>query len=689
MRRNVLITGSAPVLGSHLAARRLTTSDDMVFYAAHEYQVPPREELASLIEHAARRFAGVEETAPLGESAGARLAWISLKPSAVSCSLADALPEGARLDEVWFLSGGALPAPWPAAGSDAETARALLAALPALGTAELNYVTVDGATPGGSRDSSRESGDESADTSSGVEREVIGRCETSGVGYRIFRAARVLGEIPPSSARGYEGFFRFLAALHELKGEVEERVPEYFEYQALRCLAPAGSAMNLVRAERAAELMARLAARRDTLGGAYSIAAPDDTPFAEVCARAGFAYDLSLLAVEDAGEMNAVDRLFQSRLGGLDASPAPPSDARDDAYRLAGLASESARLDEDEQTELMRAVRHSQDAARAARAESVAAMRASLERTAIERGGSELIYHWLGAGETPVVLLNALGQGLHYWHRLMERLSRRRRVIIWEPRGTDESSGEFRLAEQVEDLEAVLRREGARSCHLVGWCTGPKVAVDFYLRRPEAVAAMVFLNGTFKSAAGLDEIETPYEHHLEQLCRAVERRPALAPSLMSSLRASAAGEGVDLLEESDPEELAAGVLSAMNADLREDVLHPFRGEPVLINYARQLLDFWSRDTLADAGRVRAPVLLVGSEYDKIAGAEMSREAARRFPRARLVELQGATHYCLYDSPDLICELIERFLREADEARGAGGEVFDESEAVGSAERLRA
>jgi hypothetical protein len=47
----------------------------------------------------------------------------------------------------------------------------------------------------------------------------------------------------------------------------------------------------------------------------------------------------------------------------------------------------------------------------------------------------------------------------------------------------------MRLRDQADDLAAVLSAEGARDCHLVCWCSGPKTALEFHRRRPAAERA--------------------------------------------------------------------------------------------------------------------------------------------------------------------------------------------------------
>jgi len=80
-----------------------------------------------------------------------------------------------------------------------------------------------------------------------------------------------------------------------------------------------------------------------------------------------------------------------------------------------------------------------------------------------------------------------------------------------------------------------------------------------------------------------------------------------------------------------------------------------------VRYARQLVDMWSVDVTAGADRVRVPMLFLGSEYDDIVAAGAVRAAAELFPAARYAELPGASHFCMYDRPGSLGDLIEGFL----------------------------
>jgi pimeloyl-ACP methyl ester carboxylesterase len=437
------------------------------------------------------------------------------------------------------------------------------------------------------------------------------------------------------------GVVRLLAALHAVKREIDERTTGFFDYQSIRHPVSAAALLPLARAEGAARGVVQACAAEGTEPRAI---APDAVvSVAELCEAAAMVHGAAVLPVGPEVALTAIDRLFAERARGF----ADPAAAAAGAPLLEGDALEA----------LIATLKRRQDDCLARERGRAAHLLAELERHTIDRPGGPLTYLAVGAGER-LFLLNALGQRLRFWTRLIVQLAQRYRIVIWEPRGLDGEGADVLLDDQVGDVEAVARSEGADRIGLVGWCTGPKVAIEYHLRNPGAVSAIAMLNPSFKCAGSPEELDTDYEHDFEPICRTLVRRPAMAASLVSSL---GSGDDADppLALEGDP--LASAVLASMNRELRAEVRAPFRSAPVLARYARQIHDFWSYDARARAPRVTVPVLLIASQYDRVASPESARLAAGLFPRGELVWIEGATHYCLYDNPELIGELLEDFM----------------------------
>ena len=176
---------------------------------------------------------------------------------------------------------------------------------------------------------------------------------------------------------------------------------------------------------------------------------------------------------------------------------------------------------------------------------------------------------------------------------------------------------------------------------------------------------MVSLNGTLKCDGSSDDLDSPYEHHLESLFRMLVRKPAMSSSIKKSLQAREELSEREMLENPDREEMSVSVLSRMNRNLKSYVLAPFETDETALNYAHQMVDFWARDVRPEAGKVRIPVLLISAEYDQVANPAASVDAARLFPKARHVPIRGATHYCLYDRPELVANLLKTFVADPD------------------------
>ena len=168
---------------------------------------------------------------------------------------------------------------------------------------------------------------------------------------------------------------------------------------------------------------------------------------------------------------------------------------------------------------------------------------------------------------------------------------------------------------------------------------------------------MVLLNGSFRATGRVGDPDTPYERNLEALCRMVSGQPQMARTMRRMF-----GMTEEFDPATDPHELATQVLGLANTTLADELRHPFRSPETLVNYARQLLDFWSHDSLVDAESVRTPMLFVGSELDTVASPERFEQSAAAFPDARYVRVDGATHYVMHDRPDLVATIVDGFLR---------------------------
>ncbi len=475
---------------------------------------------------------------------------------------------------------------------------------------------------------------------------------------RSFRTTLTLdGGHPDDIAQ--EGVLHFLSTLFDLKTEIDERTDDLFEYRGLRCLISPSARVNIISTEQAAAVITAIADRAGA--GDYVVASVDSLSGEDFLERVGDIYGVTLLPLDGKAlfsrQLTAIDALFDRRLMNFaEHLGQPDREAIEQAYAAAGMVSPSSGLVPAEFHDLVEAARQTQLSERSA-LYSHASNPPEIRTT--HSGGREFSYSSAGADGEAVVLLNALGQGPKPLSRLTAHLSPRFRVLSWQPGGLDSTESEISLLDHVADLAAIVEREAPAGVHLVGWCTAPKIAAEFVRRHPDRVRSMTFLNMQVKCLENPLDFDTPYEIDFEALFSDLEQRPSTASWIATSLTSRGSEPDPEGMEtEADESE---AVLATMNRDLRMPVLRPFRDASSTIRFARQMTDFWRYDINDVASQVDVPILLLSSEYDRIASPKASEWAHGLFPRARLVHAPGATHYFLYDRADVVARMIEWFV----------------------------
>lgn len=627
MANDVLLAGSSVLLAVRLAARYLAATEDRVTVLARP-DGPAPDALRTAVEAAVR---------DLGKDPDV------LAPDRLATPGFGGAGPLPRCSVVWLLTGDTGPAPLGDARFDAAVTRSLLASLPSSGVRAVNHVTAAEwpavRTPAPGDHPERRTDVLVARRQADIERDVAAGCAASTVDHRLFRTVcPVATGVLPGAVPA--GLHRLLAALDSVLTEVSARSGRYLRDEPLRCLVPPDAALRPMPMDAAARAMLDAARDPASAGGRHLLASSAPVPLADLLPRIGDVHGIRLVAADAPDRLAPADRLLHARLTGFGPDlPAPAGTGGG----FAAVDVPVSPLTPPKQRTMLRSLRGDRRDHR--RDEGTLVER---RLTAASTDGGTAYRHG-GPDAFPVVLLGAIGQGLRFWLPLLERLLETHRVLFLEPSGADE-------------IEAVLAHAGVRRCHLVGWCTGPKAATAFALRRPDAVESLVFLNGSFKVAERDGDLDTPYERNLEILCRSVAARPGSARRLMRLF----GGDG-------DDDETGTDVLARTHGDLRDDVRAPFRSEEALTAYATGMLAFWS-DECAGAESVRAPVLAVGAQNDTVVSTARLRAAATRFPGARYVELLGATHQCLYDRAEPLVRLMREFWRDPGGELGLAAEI---------------
>jgi 3-oxoadipate enol-lactonase len=256
----------------------------------------------------------------------------------------------------------------------------------------------------------------------------------------------------------------------------------------------------------------------------------------------------------------------------------------------------------------------------------------------------------LGSGPT-VLMLHGIGGGHKAFAPQVETLaSAGYRAVAWDMPGYGRSAPiepyTFKgLAQSALDLIDALQCE---SVTLVGHSMGGMVAQELTARRPDRVNRLV-LCGT-SAAFGKRTDGRLAEGWAEQF---ISQRTAPLN----------AGQTMEQLAQTlIPQMVGPG---AMPEGLRLAEFCMANVPPS--TYRRALEALVTFDRQRALGEVRVPTLLVGGEFDRVAGPSVMKQMAAAIPRARYVEMAGMGHLMNLEAPDAFDALLLAFLSEPDPA----------------------
>src|SRR5438477_7421100 len=278
-----------------------------------------------------------------------------------------------------------------------------------------------------------------------------------------------------------------------------------------------------------------------------------------------------------------------------------------------------------------------------ARAGNMAAMD-SQQLTARTADGGALAISIHGSGP-PLLLIPGLGATRVVFDPVLEPLvSRGRRVIVFDPRGTGESApgrDPLNMALLAADATAVLDTAGVDAADVLGASMGGVVAQHLVLDHASRVGSLV-LAATAPGGS-----------------RAVPADPRASDALL--------GKGARTPE--DAYRLACTVLYSpqfqrthvdfIEAQVRERAARPVRATVFTAQLAALREDDSSFDRLAG---VRTPTLITHGTADAVTPIENARLLATRIPAARARWFDGCGHLFFHERPDESARVVDEFLR---------------------------
>jgi pimeloyl-ACP methyl ester carboxylesterase len=260
-----------------------------------------------------------------------------------------------------------------------------------------------------------------------------------------------------------------------------------------------------------------------------------------------------------------------------------------------------------------------------------------------------------------LVLTNGLTTDTGFWRYVQPLWARTHRVLSWDLPGHGDSSparspAMASLAEQPENIVALMDVAEMPRAIQIGWSTGCQVVLELYRRYPERCSSLVLLLGSAGRTLSTTSLPLPGAA-IERIVRHMPR-PMFA-RLVRTLAAVANGPGGQFL----PRRLDLIGLGTSRRDaalITEHLTRIDAGTVQTMIASAQSHSAW--DVLE---RVHVPVLIIAGDRDPFAPAEtVGAQMHARCPHARFLRLPEGTHTALLDHADVIGNAVHEFLRDS-------------------------
>ena len=245
-----------------------------------------------------------------------------------------------------------------------------------------------------------------------------------------------------------------------------------------------------------------------------------------------------------------------------------------------------------------------------------------------------------GAPDTPVLVFsNSLGTDFRIWDTMVERLKDRFRILRYDKRGhglSDVGKAPYVMNDHVGDLAALLDALQVKDAIVCGLSVGGVIAQGLYASRPDLVRGLILCDTAHK--IGNEELWNSRIAAVEN-----DSIASIAEGILERWFTTALREG-------DPVALAGwrNMLTRTPA----------------AGYAGTATAIRDTDFTEAAGRIAVPTLCLVGEEDGATPPALVQEMAGLIPGARCEVIAGAGHLPCIEKPDVVCDLILAFTREA-------------------------
>jgi len=219
-------------------------------------------------------------------------------------------------------------------------------------------------------------------------------------------------------------------------------------------------------------------------------------------------------------------------------------------------------------------------------------------------------------------------------------------VVTWETRGLfgdlDDAAAFDRLgygvADQADDLLAVMDHHGLGPAHVMGLCGGAVPALYAAAARPDRISSLSLWHGDFSGSVGPT---TAHQDNLKALLAMAGQSRTDAGAINAALSGSATTQ--------------------VPPDVAHLVLYPYLTDELFYRYCRLTVALMSTAVTDRLAAVGQPSLVVTSEDDDTAHPGGSHAVAAALPRAQLRVEPHGDHISVFRAGEHLVRLLSGFL----------------------------
>jgi pimeloyl-ACP methyl ester carboxylesterase len=263
----------------------------------------------------------------------------------------------------------------------------------------------------------------------------------------------------------------------------------------------------------------------------------------------------------------------------------------------------------------------------------------------IKIGNSQLHLELSGVG-SPLIFLHAGIADSRMWKPQVDEYRSSYQAICWDRRGFGLSRAQpDETFSHVGDLETIMTSLSLESAVFVGSSQGGRIAIDFALKNPKGVKALILIAPAISGAPFPDNFPLPIQQRFDLLETAEEANE------IPEINRLEIGLWLDGPE--SPEGRVGGALRKLLLDMNEAALR----SPEMTAEAEPP-SAWNRIREIDV-----PTLVIHGNLDFSFLADRCRYLASEIPGAEQLEIEGVAHMVNLEKSIVVNQAIHKFLHQ--------------------------